>query len=545
MTSPNGILWTAGFFNERFPAPVSPLGWSLLGPLIEDIALREPLCYLGLAQAHTMPLTRLWHGHPYTNVLAFQTFYKLFPDSLLPEDVYRYFPDGDISFRKQTPYPRSILSPRFLYSLSKSFIADPANFSPLHNYQKWARYVQEHDSRVLALNGRLAALANADTKEVFTALEEAEAIHRRFLRIHRWSLMHADLIFGLLKQLARIWVDRECGAEIAAKWVAGTNNKTMQVDADLRKLAKEIGPALRDVKTSSEFVLQASREMLSAFDRFLALHGHRSFSLDIAVPTFQDEPIQVVYLLRAIEERKPDPPTDAQLLAQAPRIKRQVLDSVRSLAVKYVVLREDQRYYWQKSLAVSRHLYLNLGERLAASGILPKREHVFHLTHSELLNFFQGMKIDLTAIAAARQVEWATFERQAREAPDSAYPQFLRNDTPLIQFRARRQTWQGRAVSPGSTRGVARIVHSARELMQVQRGDVLIAPSTDPAWTPVFSRINALVLERGGVLSHGAVVAREYHVPAVAGIANIANEIENGEMISVDGNKGVVKRLED
>ena len=97
------VLWTSGFFNERFPAPVSPLGWSLIGPLIEELALRDPLRYLGYPGAETVPLTRVWHGHPYANALAFQIFYKVFPDFILPEDAYRYFPNGDAGIRKRAP----------------------------------------------------------------------------------------------------------------------------------------------------------------------------------------------------------------------------------------------------------------------------------------------------------------------------------------------------------------------------------------------------------------------------------------------------------
>jgi pyruvate,water dikinase len=77
----------------------------------------------------------------------------------------------------------------------------------------------------------------------------------------------------------------------------------------------------------------------------------------------------------------------------------------------------------------------------------------------------------------------------------------------------------------------------------VQRGDILIAPATDPAWTPVFAQIAGLVVERGGVLSHSAVIAREYHVPAVAGITNIVAEIREGELIEVDASRGIVSRV--
>ncbi|HEY6041601.1 MAG TPA: hypothetical protein VIX58_05680, partial [Anaerolineae bacterium] len=85
----NEIIWTAGFFNERFPAPVSPLGWSVIGPLIEKLALRDPLRWMGFPEAEEIPASRLYHGHPYANVAVFQILYNPFPDFLLPEDAVR------------------------------------------------------------------------------------------------------------------------------------------------------------------------------------------------------------------------------------------------------------------------------------------------------------------------------------------------------------------------------------------------------------------------------------------------------------------------
>ena len=514
------ILWTAGFFNERFPAPVSPLAWSLLGPLIEETALRDPLRFLGYPRAETIPLTRLWRGHPYTNVRAFQIFYKVFPDCVLPEDTYRYFPNGDTTLRQHAPYPHSIFSPRFLFSILRAFIADWQNFSPPHNYRKWAIYTHEHDRRVETLRARFITLQQAAPREIIAALSEAEGVHRDFLRIHRWSLMHADLTFGTLRRLARAWIDRERGSEIAARWVAGVPNKTMEVDAALRKLA--IG--------NSQFTM----------DDFLAEHGHRSFSLDIAVPTFVDDPSQVERVMHGLNGT-PTHTNEHGKKKQLPRLfwQRWIFNQVQQLAAKYVALREDQRYYWQKSLAVSRYLYLVLADELVAEGVLGKRDDVFYATHAELADYFESRlaKESLVSSIVARKAEWDAYRRE------SAYPLFLRGDVPLASKTAKRQVWQARATSPGIARGPARVVQSAEELGTVQRGEILIAPSTDPAWTPVFAKIAGLVLERGGVLSHSAVVAREYNVPAVAGIANIANEIQNGEMIEVDGNKGIVTRV--
>ncbi len=505
------ILWTSGFINERFPAPVSPLGWSLVGAFIEELALRDPLRFLGYPHAETIPLTRLWRGHPYVNVEAFRIIYKIFPDFILPEDAYRYFPDGDVALRKRASYPRWYDLPRFFLSLLYAFFSDPFNVSPLNNYRHWEKFTREYDAKISALRARIDAMTNADPPEIFAALRAAENLHRGVLRIHRWSLIDADLSFGLLKRFV--------GGERAAQWVADVPNKTLEVDADLRSLPRE---------------------------QFLAKHGHRSFSLDIAVPTFVEEPEQVERLKQTNDERRTT--NDNGLLSPVFCLWSPLL----TLARRYVALREDQRYYWQKSLAVSRRLYLMLADHLLADGVIGNRSQVFYATHLELQNYFDDKlpKAEMARLISARQVEWREYQREFEQSPTESYPAFLRGSVPVADARrsiGRRNVsteWRGRAISPGIARGVARIVQSASELVHIQPGEILIAPATDPAWTPVFARIAGLVVERGGVLSHSAVVAREYHIPAVAGIIGIVNAIKNGEMIEVDGGSGIVRRVQ-
>ena len=509
------ILWTSGFFNERFPAPISPLGWSLIGPLIEELALRDPLRFLGYPAADKIPLTRLWRGHPYANMLAFHIFFKCFPDFILPEDAYRYFPNGDVGLRQRAPYPRRIDAPRFVFSLLRAFFSDPFNVSPLNNYRHWARYTREHDRRIAAVCARLNELASADPQTIFAALREVENIHRNLLRIHRWSLMDADLTFGVLKRLV--------GSIDVACLVADVPNKTMQVDAALRAITNDKLPMAK----------------------FLAEHGHRSFSLDIAVPTFADEPSQVTGLLKAMTADG-RPPTANPTVGG---LRSVVVRAIAALARHYVALREDQRYYWQKSLALSRHLYLLLADRLVAENVIADRNLVFYATHEELGDYFQQRlpKAELARSIAVRQSEWQVYQREFEQAPMESYPAFLTPASFAQQatqvVTANNREWRGRAVSPGIARGVARVVQSHSDLSRIQQGEVLVAPSTDPAWTPVFARIAGLVVERGGVLSHSAVVAREYHVPAVAGIPGIMDKIRDGDMIEVDGSRGVVSAI--
>src|ERR1039458_6801911 len=102
--------------------------------------------------------------------------------------------------------------------------------------------------------------------------------------------------------------------------------------------------------------------------------------------------------------------------------------------------------------------------------------------------------------------------------------------------------WSGISVSPGIASGSARIVRHPAGAAHLRQGDILVAPSTDPGWTPLFLRASAIVMETGGFLSHGAIVAREYGIPAVANVPGILKTLENGELLTVDGSRGRVTR---
>jgi pyruvate,water dikinase len=103
-------------------------------------------------------------------------------------------------------------------------------------------------------------------------------------------------------------------------------------------------------------------------------------------------------------------------------------------------------------------------------------------------------------------------------------------------------TLRGISAAPGRACGPARLIRHPGEAQRLQRGDVLVAPSTDPGWTPLFLRTAAVVTEVGGFLSHGAIVAREFGIPAVVNVPGVLSTLVDGEMVCVDGDTGTIER---
>ncbi len=581
--SESDALWTAGFFNERFPAPVSPLGWSVVGSLVEQIALREPLAYLGSHTLDRSPILRLYQGHPYARVAVLQTIYKPFPDALVPEDAARYFPGGDLALRRQAPYPCCLLDPRMLVHVTWSFLLDAGNWWPWGNYRLWAGFARRQQANLDRMESEADGLTlgqAASTGAIWLLLDRCRRADEELLRLHRWSLTHADLAYSLLCRMLAAWVTGKEVVTLAAGLVHGLPNCSLVVDKalnDLADLARGCPAVMAALEAADPLLLQAApggQAFRDALAGFLCEHGHRSFSLDIWHPPFRDDPAQVLTLLHslAVQPRSvgdwaehghgvaPGPAAGLASLG-LPHGKRWAVARVLSLARHYLPLREDQRYLWQRSLALQRRLYLAAGQIMAADGQLSDAGDVFFLTSAEVRAVAPGHLV----LARERREEHRrlTAEWQQGLLPGSQrgdhYPAFLRGDAtvdaseegtsavvrvapaePEDTHPEERKLLRGRPVSPGIARGPARLVTGPHELERVERGDVLVVTSTDPAWTPVFGLLAALVMERGGQLSHGAVVAREYGLPAVAGLAGITSKVKEGQWLEVDGGAGTV-----
>jgi len=222
------------------------------------------------------------------------------------------------------------------------------------------------------------------------------------------------------------------------------------------------------------------------------------------------------------------------------RLKMAIFDHVLGLARRYMPLREDQRFYWQETLAAMRELFLLIGDRLIAEGLLKDREQVFFATKDEVEAYVKGSGDFPAYEVRSREKEFQQIQGEHELAPHLAYPAFLVGNRPLETSEEGEQVLVGRPVSPGLRRGPVKIVGSPRQFSKVQAGDIMVTRSTDPGWTPIFGLLGGLIMEGGGQLSHGAVVAREYGLPAVAGIAGATRLLHDGQVVLLDGLSGTV-----
>jgi pyruvate,water dikinase len=224
-------------------------------------------------------------------------------------------------------------------------------------------------------------------------------------------------------------------------------------------------------------------------------------------------------------------PDGDQKAAEAKRM----IDRLRT----FMGYREYPKYFIVNRYFVYKRALLHEAERLVAAGVLREREDIFYLTFEELEDVVRTQHVDYALIRE---------RMEALSAPQALKPpRMMTSEGEAITGTYRRDhlpadALVGLGVSAGTVEGRARVIFDPANA-DLKPGDILVTPYTDPSWTPSFVAITALVTEVGGLMTHGAVIAREYGLPAVVGVENATRLIEDGQRIRVNGTHGYVEIL--
>jgi len=234
-----------------------------------------------------------------------------------------------------------------------------------------------------------------------------------------------------------------------------------------------------------------------------------------------------------------------------PIYKRIILKFLITQTAKAISDRERLRLVRGRTFSVARRIFRAMGTKLTGSGILSQMNDVFYLTVDELGDAVHGRGAtdDLASLASLRQQEYARYgseptppERFVTQGlPAASLPRTPTRDlAPSNPLNVQKLSWQGTPCYPGVVQGRALVARNFTEASGVQ-GEVLIARSTDPGWVVLFPRCSALIIERGSLLSHSAVVARELGIPTVVGVSGITDALASGTEVYVDAAKGTIK----
>jgi pyruvate,water dikinase len=392
----------------------------------------------------------------------------------------------------------------------------------------------------------------------------------------------------------------EIADQTVARMVAGIDVLMFRPDDELKKLAKlavELGvdDAFTDERKPQEMLAavgakgDAGKRWLAAMDAARDpwfntstgdgfYHHHRSWNDDLSVP-FAALP-RYVKLLRA--GTKLERPT-AELQKERARIiseyrellaaeeERAAFDQMLGLCHLVFPYVEDHKFYcehWFTTRFFSK--VREFGQLLARKGVLEDAEDVFHLHHTEV---DQALIDVLLAWAAGSEPagapHWRPIIAERKRildklkdwnAPPALGPMPESIEDPAVQMlwgitsetldswsrvpdKAHENEIRGFAASKGIVEGIARVLKNVNDIGQIREGEILVCPVTAPSWAPVFGKIRAAVSDIGGTMSHAAIVAREYGMPAVVGTGQATKRIKTGQRLRVDGDRGVVTIL--
>jgi phosphohistidine swiveling domain-containing protein len=389
-------------------------------------------------------------------------------------------------------------------------------------------------------------------------------------------LSHATDLHLLLTGLLDRWA-RHAGSDgetLYGRISSGLDNSETVKEGealwDLARALRDLGPPALELALTDrwrEFKaeitnLAGGREFTTRFEAFWRDHRHvGSTYTDLIWPRWGDDIDQCFAVLKAaVASAAPRPSVvNAQSARQRRAAQAEILGGLSGPLAPlrrrllrwlfrfneiYMSVRDNHRFYVDRNWYELRRIYRSYGARLAAAGLLESADDVFFLGTAEVA---AGLEDSLRRADAVRRIE--VRRRVWEHTLRLQGPKFLKNWAPYCD---RVERWGGDAsnelrgipASPGTTTGIARVVYDVRELSSVQDGEILVTRQTDPSWTTVFGRISGLVLETGGVLSHGTSLCREYGLPCVTAVERATARIADGARVELIGDEGVIRLLE-
>lgn len=581
LADPDGELniWDNSNIAESYGGITAPLTFSFARRAYEEVY--RQFCRIlkvpeGVIEAHDETFRRmlgLVRGRVYYNLLSWYRVLALLPGFTvnrrfmeqmmgvkegLPEEIARGIAGADTAARLKDGLRLGMT----LIGLTVSHFRLPGQIRRFHR-----RLDQALDLGGRDLEGRRADELAHDYR----------ALEQRLLT--RWDAplvndFFAMVFYGVLRQLTERWCG-DTGGTLQNDLLCGEGGMISTEPARrVREMARAIQADAALVQRLREgslaailSVMQRSPELTSLYEDYLERFGDRCLDeLKLESETLHDNPLPLLRSVGQLAHRMRSPAyantsgVEAQIRAQAENRVAQALAGrpLRRWAFGWVLRhararvrdRENLRFERTRLFGRVRRLFVELGKRLYAVDALADPREVFYLQVEEILGFVQGTAVttDLKGLAALRRAELEDFA--ATEAPDDRF------ETRGVVHRG--NGFQGAPAGvgtdaadqlcgigccPGIVRGRVRVVHDPRGVV-LDEGEVLVAERTDPGWIMLFPAAAGLLVERGSLLSHSAIVAREMGIPAVVSVPGLTRILRDGDWVELDGARGRIRRLD-
>jgi len=520
-------IWTNANLKEVLSGIMSPMGWSFL-PQAAAATYFDLHHAAGYNEPGGMQIVRRFDGRAYVDAAIIQfSAYDAF--GIMPVETNRAFGGFQPEIRlPETGSKRRRRTPRQALRLMRALKA-------ASRVQKGLPKLLEHMEQQALARSRedLSHLSRADLLAKSLSLSEPEWLP---------PFMLANAIGSAWLGIARQIGERRLSAhdlDVLAGGLMAARGGVVSADHAYE---------LQDIRSR---LMPGSPDYESAIAEWTRKYGHRGFNeLDIASPRWRETPDQVEIMAEGLEAGATNPST-AQIareraeatLRSLPFLFRRIMAYANDRAAEGFRLREQAKSCLVAVVGISRLIILEWGRRLASESRIAVQDDVFFLTFADFWAWANGHwdGDGARSLVAERKAQLAAWKAKPEPA-DVILEKVEGLETVAPSTRALQgNRLQGSGVSPGQAHGAASKLHSPSSAANLKNGDILVAQSTDPSWTPLFLRASGIVVEIGGYLSHGAIVAREFGLPAVVNIPGCFEAIPDGAELLVDGNLGSIE----
>jgi pyruvate,water dikinase len=408
-------------------------------------------------------------------------------------------------------------------------------------------------------------------KQQVERFDQVRAARRRLGEIHMLTMGPANGAANRFIDFCQAEFGAD-GEQVASQLTQGFPNKALETGINLWQLSSEalerpaVAAALRDGETGLDRlrVVDGGPGFVAILERFLQEYGHRSESfLDLSYPQWTEDARFPLFMVRRYLDT-PEDQSPTALHSEAVRHRDKKYQEVekslagdpeklerfrawlRSAQQRTVLLEDHNFYIDQQGWTSARFPCLALGRKLAEQGSIAGADDVFHLRVDEIYEAAARPTVNYSSVVQQRRADRAHWMRNVPPSLIGAgqhveNPYADRFFGPANEAPSTDGVVKGIAASQGIVRGTARVILSLDEVDRLADGEILVTMATAPPWTPLFAVAGGLVTEAGGTLSHAAVVAREYKIPAVVGAKGAITRIPDGALITLDGAAGTVR----
>ena len=427
----------------------------------------------------------------------------------------------------------------------------------LINGIKFAKYLfssKKARQKLVALNDGLQFSADGDEKAVYDEItKKLPAMNEALCHHYVCSSFSGAMNSALFIMLGKTFEDKSEYQNFVAALLSDIDGiESADILRSLKEIAREIlhqnGDAalLSDEELLNVVTDEKNEAVNGLYREFLQKHGHRSIKeAELRSKAWKNDPAALMKNLRTVmlsgaEEEEDKKPFDInELLKNFKGTKKKSLRWIGTNARQAVRDREFSKSNIIKIIDKFKDRYALLAKLLFAKGYLSDEDSIYFLTHAEIGELLDG-DTSLKRRALSRRIVF-------KESEELSFDDICIGTPAPVEVDDREGvvSLKGISVSRGKVYGRARIVKSFEDALNIQKGEIMVAPFTDIGWSPYYSVIGALVTEVGSTLSHGAVVAREYCLPTIVNVKNATKLIKDGDPLCVDASAGVIHIIDE